>query len=92
MQKTIKEIKAQKEAVVSLSKAIEIVHFSGLSQEVVNHLIRGLAMAEAESRESTLYIPVRGSFTVEEYDRFVKIGLSTKPVQANDEKGENNAV
>lgn len=84
MQKTFKEIKAQKEAVELLSKAIEIAHFSGISSDTINHLIHGLAMAERESRESTLYIPVRGAFTVEEYDRFVKIGLSKKPVQANE--------
>lgn len=84
MHKTFKEIKAQKEAVELLSKAIEIAHFSGISRDTINHLIHGLAMAEHESRESILYIPVRGAFTVEEYDRFVKIGLSKKPVQANE--------
>lgn len=83
MQKTIKEIKAQKEAVVLLSKAIEIVHFSGLSQEVVNHLIRGLAMAEAESRESFPIVP-KIYFTAEQYENFVRIGLANKPIQAND--------
>lgn len=82
--RSINEIKAEKEAIGLLSKAIEICHFSGISQNVVNHLIYGLAMAEAECASHTPYIPVRGAITQKEYDEFAKNALSKKPVQAND--------